>query len=145
MDIRTFAQRFAAIYGDLYHLAVRRVRDKRERLSPETTAFLLHLAQGGPMSLGELSKHLSRAASTLSEMVDHLEAKSLVQRQPDEADRRRSLIWLTLEGRERLADALSVLDDDHLTRAAARLEADDRQTLIQLMENLTQALRKEPP
>jgi DNA-binding MarR family transcriptional regulator len=145
MDTETFAQRFEALYDDLYQLAVRRVRDKRERLSSETTGFLLHLAQAGPMSLSELTKHLNRAASTLSEMVDHLEIKALVQRQPDPTDRRKTLIWLTPQGRERLTDALSVLDDDHLKRAAEQLTPQARHDLVSRMEDFTQALRKERP
>ena len=62
---------------------MRRVRDKREQLTRETAAFLLHLAEAGPMTLTELSRHLDRAPSTLSEMVDHLEAKDLIRREPD--------------------------------------------------------------
>lgn len=141
MDSPTFARRFEAAYSDLYLLAVRRVRDKRGRLSSETTGFLLHLAEAGPMSLTELSRHLSRAPSTLSEMVDHLEAKALVKRQRDGADGRRSLIWLTPEGKDRLADALSVLDEDRLSRAAGRLTPEARKHLTALLEELVRALR----
>lgn len=72
MDAATFADRFAQARQDVYLHAVRRVRDKRERLTRETAAFLLHLAEAGPMTLTELSRHLDRAPSTLSEMVDHL-------------------------------------------------------------------------
>jgi DNA-binding MarR family transcriptional regulator len=145
MDPADFARRFETAYGDIYLLAVRRVRDKRERLSPETTAFLLHLAEAGPMSLTELSRHMSRAPSTLSEMIDHLEAKALVKRQTDTADARRSLVWLTPEGQARLADALSVLEQARLEAAAPRLPQADRQTLIQLLGDLAAALRKDPP
>jgi len=143
MDAADFARRFAQAYGDIYLLAVRRVRDKRERLSSETTAFLLHLAEAGPMTLTELSRHLDRAPSTLSEMVDHLQAKRLLRRETDPADARRSLIWLTAEGRARLAEALEVLDGARLARAADRLAPDQREDLARLLGVLAQALKTE--
>lgn len=145
MDPADFARRFETAYGDIYLLAVRRIRDKRERLTQETTAFLLHLAEAGPMSLTELSRHMSRAPSTLSEMIDHLAAKSLVKRQVDLADARRSLIWLTPEGQARLAEALSVLETARLERAAQQLSDADRHHLLNLLGDLAAALRKDPP
>jgi DNA-binding MarR family transcriptional regulator len=76
-------------------------------------AVLLHLAQAGPLTVGECSRHLKRAQSVVSEIVDQLEKKGLLSRTADEADRRRTLVWLTDAGRERL-----VRDQDVLSRAA---------------------------
>jgi DNA-binding MarR family transcriptional regulator len=53
------------------------------------------------------------AARVVSEIVDQLEKNSLLSRMADEADRRRTLVWLTDAGRERL-----VADQDVLSRAA---------------------------
>jgi DNA-binding MarR family transcriptional regulator len=124
MDAQTFATRLAQAHQDIYLHAVRRVRDKREQLTRETAAFLLHLAEAGPMTLTELSRHLDRAPSTLSEMVDHLEAKDLIRREPDPTDRRRALIWLTAHGREVQAREMYALDREHLRRVAGRLPPD---------------------
>lgn len=143
MDADAFADRFALDYQDVYLHAVRRVRDKRDQLTPETTAFLLHLAEAGPMTLTELSRHLSRAPSTLSEMVDHLAAKALVRREPDPDDARRALIWLTAGGREALAEEMRVLDHGRLVRAAARLGPDRRALLAEALGDLVKALKTE--
>ncbi|WP_296598455.1 MarR family transcriptional regulator [Phenylobacterium sp.] len=145
MDADAFADRFALGYQDVYLHAVRRVRDKRGQLTPETTAFLLHLAEAGPMTLTELSRHLSRAPSTLSEMVDHLAAKGLVRREPDPDDARRALIWLTAGGRVALADEMRVLDHGRLVRAAARLDPDRRALLAEALGDLVKALKTERP
>ena len=143
MDADAFADRFALDYQDVYLHAVRRVRDKRDQLTPETTAFLLHLAEAGPMTLTELSRHLSRAPSTLSEMVDHLAAKALVRREPDPDDARRALIWLTACGREALAEEMRVLDHGRLVRAAARLDPARRALLAEALGDLVKALKTE--
>lgn len=145
MDADTFADRFAQAHQDVYLHAVRRVRDKREQLTRETAAFLLHLAEAGPMTLTELSRHLDRAPSTLSEMVDQLAAKDLIRREPDPRDGRRSLIWLTANGREAQAREMYALDRDHLRRAAARLPPDRRAILADALGDLINALRSERP
>ena len=86
MDPADFARRFETAYGDIYLLAVRRVRDKRERLSPETTAFLLHLAEAGPMSLTELSPEgQARLADALS-VLEQARLEAAAARLP-QADR----------------------------------------------------------
>jgi len=89
-----FAAELEDLFRATYRAAVRRVRDKRERLSPETVALLDHLAAAGPLTAGELARHVDRAPSTLTEMVDHLVDKGLLTRDRDPADARRSLIWL---------------------------------------------------
>lgn len=141
MEPEIFAQRFDRAYQDVYLLAVRRLRDKRERLSAESTAFLLHLAEAGPLTLTELARHLHRAQSTTSEMVDHLIAKALIKRQPDPGDRRRALIWLTDQGREALAEALAVLDEQRLVAAAARFPPAKREALAVLLEDFILILK----
>ena len=145
MDAAIFADRFAQAHQDVYLHAVRRVRDKRERLTRETAAFLLHLAEAGPMTLTELSRHLDRAPSTLSEMVDHLAEKDLIRREPDPEDRRRALIWLTAHGREVQAREMYALDRDHLRRAAEQLTPDRRALLSDLLLELITILKTERP
>ena len=58
MDDAEFAARFETMFRETYLRAVRRVSDKRERLTPETIALLDHLAMSGPLTPGELAKHL---------------------------------------------------------------------------------------
>lgn len=125
-----FAAEFEDLYRATYRAAVRRVRDKRERLSPETTALLDHLAASGPLTAGELSRCLDRAPSTLTERVDHLVDKGLLTRDRDPADARRSLIWLTDAGQAALLESRNVLDLEILANAGASLGPEQRQALI---------------
>lgn len=152
MDTQAFARQFGQLYRELYQRAVRRIDDPRDALSAETTALLLHLAQGGPMTLSELSRHFDRALSTLSAKVSALEDQGLLARQRDEADARRALIWLSPAGREQLLQALEVLDTALLASAAASMPAQQRSALLAGLQSLIAALphhhqgsRDDPP
>ncbi len=139
---------FAAAFEDLFHStylrAVRRVRDKRERLTPETVAFLDHLAMSGPLTPGELSRHLDRAPSTLSEMIDHQLTKGLLERDRDPADARRSLVWLSPAGRDALVEARQVLDPGILAHAAGALSEAERTALLQAFHTFVTHLEGPP-
>ncbi len=136
-----FAAAFEDLFRRTYLRAVRRVRDKRGRLTPETVAFLDHLAVSGPLTPGELSRHLDRAPSTLSEMIDHLLAKGLLERDRDPADARRSLIWLSDAGRVALAEARQVLDPAILARAAAALSEAERAAFLKSFDVFVRELK----
>lgn len=139
MQADDFAQQFGQLYRELYRLAVRRISGG-ERLSPETTALLLHLAQFGPMTLTELSRHFHRAASTLSAKVADLQAQGLLARQRDDQDGRRALIWLSPNGRQQLLQALEVLDSGAVAAAAERMDAAERQRLLAGLRALVDGL-----
>jgi DNA-binding MarR family transcriptional regulator len=140
-----FATEFEGLFRAVYLTAVRRVRDRRERLSPETVALLDHLAAAGPLTSGELSRHIDRAPSTLSEMVDHLVGKGLLTRDRDPLDARRSLIWLTDAGQAALAEAREVLDHDLLARAAEGLTPAQREALLDLFQTYVTQLKGARP
>lgn len=135
-----FAAEFEALFRATYLKAVRRIRDKRERLSPESVAFLDHLAAAGPMSLSEIARHVGRAPSTLSEMVDHLVAKGLLTRDRDESDARRSLIWLTEAGQAALIEARNVLEMAQVAAAGVALSAEERAVFLDLYRRLVAAI-----
>ncbi len=136
MDSDDFTTRFEALYRETYLRMVRRIADKRARLSPETTGLLMHLTATGPVTLSELARHTDRAQSTMSEMVASLTRKGLLEVDPDPEDRRRHLIWLSPEGQEALSEALKVLDSAKLSRAASALTAEEREIFTGLWARL---------
>lgn len=140
METDEFSTRFEALYRETYMRAVRRVRDKRARLSPETTGLLLHLTATGPVTLGELAQHTGRAQSTMSEMVAQMTAKGLLEVDQDPDDHRRRLIWLSETGQDALTEALKVLDPARLAQAADALSLEDRDTFIEIWSRLIGAL-----
>ncbi|MCB1356777.1 MAG: winged helix-turn-helix transcriptional regulator [Maritimibacter sp.] len=142
MDPDDFAQRFEALFRETYQLAVRRIADKRARLSPETTGLLLHLTATGPIPVSALAQHTGRAQSTMSEMVAALMHKGLLETDPDPQDARRHLVWLSPAGQAALQEALQVLDRARLAQAAAALAAGDQETILRTWARFNRALSK---
>ncbi len=101
--------------------------------------MLQHLALAGPLTIGECTRHLGRAQSVVSEIVDGLEAKGLLERMRDSRDKRRVLVWLTDEAHAVNARERQVLDLPRLTRVASKLCASQRKLLIDGMRALVRA------
>ncbi len=134
------AKAFQTLFTRIYFAAVRRVDDKRDRLSPETVAFLAHMEMAGPLTPGELAQHIGRAPSTLSEMLAHLLDKGLIERDRDPEDARRALIWLSPSGRSALARERQVLDPHMLAEAFTSIGPESCARLLQQLEVFVAAL-----
>lgn len=138
MDAAAAARSYGALFPAVY-LRFHRRDGKSRDLSGASRAVLLHLAQAGPMTVGECARHLDRAQSVVSEIVDQLEKNGLLARVRDEADRRRVLVWLTDEGRARMTDEQEVLGQELLERAMAAMTPDERARLIDGTRALVEA------
>jgi DNA-binding MarR family transcriptional regulator len=143
MDAEVAAARFAELFPELY-LRLHPRRDRKAiAVTPQMWAMLTHLAMAGPLTVGECARHFERAQSVVSETLDALEKKGLLERMSDARDRRRTLVWLTEEGHAHLRRARRVLDDARLTAAMKRLAAPERRRLIEAMSALVGACDKE--
>jgi DNA-binding MarR family transcriptional regulator len=128
-DVRGQAERFAGLFRAIY-LTYHRRDAPRSELTGASRAVLTHLALSGPLTVGEAALHLGRAQSVVSEIVDGLQRKDLLERERDPADRRRTLVWLTAAGQQALRRDGEVLGVDALAAALARMSAADRDALI---------------
>ena len=140
MDTEQFATDFERLFRLTFARAARRVRDKRDLVSPESLALLEHLASAGPLTLTELSHHVDRAVSTLSETVDILLRKGWLERDRDPADGRRFLIWLSPLGQAIRTREHQVLDSERLRVAGAHLTETERAMLVSALERLVESL-----
>ena len=132
-------ERFAALFPEIY-LRLHARKDRAAlRVTPQMWAMLQHLAMAGPLTVTEAAEHFGRAQSVVSETVDTLCEKKLLERVRDARDRRRTLVWLTDEGHAFLANERRVLDDERLARAMARLSAEHRRGLLEGMAALVEA------
>jgi DNA-binding MarR family transcriptional regulator len=139
-DAREFGELFPAVY-----LRFHRRDGKGRQLPGASRAVLQHLTLTGPLTVGELAKHLSRAQSVVSEIVDHLERDGLLERARDPADRRRALVWLGARGVDLLAREREVLSTALVARAMTRMKPSERAALLRGMKALVGADRKETP
>ena len=129
-DAKASAAAYAQLFPSVY-LRFHRRDGKRRALTAASRAVLLHLSGTGPLTSGDCAKHLGRAQSVVSEIVEQLERHGLLARVRDDADRRRMLVWLTDEGRARLVAEQEVLSVGALERAFALMTPEERAHLLQ--------------
>ena len=93
--------------------------------------------EGAPYALspGRLLQVTLVTSGTMTNRIDRLEAKGLVEREPDTDDGRSVRVLLTDAGRTRVDDALTDLLA-HERRILAALEPDDRAKLADLLRLL---------
>ena len=79
-------------------------------LSPKQLGVLWRLEPGGDgLPMGEIAESLYCDASYVTDMVDRLEERGLIERRPDPADRRVRLLALTPAGARLRERALEML------------------------------------
>mgnify|MGYP001792963751 CR=1 FL=1 len=106
-----------------------------------TQASLLgYVTEFGATSQTRLADHLGIGRAQIGSVVDRLQARDLVERQPDPNDRRVWLVAITEAGRELAAQ---VNDVDEVLRAELRhgIGREERQALAWVMTRLQQNLR----
>ena len=128
-DPPSVVEEFDSLFQGVY-LAFHRRDGKRSELSGASRAVLNHLALAGPVTVGEAAEHLDRAQSVVSDIVSQLERKGLLERESDPEDRRRTLVWLTPDGFDRLALDRRVLSTALLAPALSSLDAERREGLL---------------
>ncbi|MFD6551033.1 MarR family winged helix-turn-helix transcriptional regulator [Streptomyces sp. NPDC058398] len=104
----------------------------------------LNVLRRGPAAMRALATILTCDASNMTGIIDRLEKRGLVQREPSPTDRRVKNVVLTAEG-ERVIDVIRAKMDT--TRAGLnRLSEDERDTLYTLLERAftTQPTRLRP-
>ena len=128
--------------GELFWAAARRLRHgTRDALAPwEVTPSqaraLSVLTRHGPQRLTALAEHLRIAARSATEVVDHLQDRGLVERRPDPADRRATIVTLTGEGTA-AADGIRAAREAAAERMFAGLTPADRADLARILRRLT--------
>jgi DNA-binding MarR family transcriptional regulator len=129
LDPKAAAVEYAGLFPSVY-LRFHRRTGKRRELSGVSRGVLLHLAQSGPLTVGECARHIQRAQSVVSEIVDQLERHGLLARVRDERDRRRTLVWLTDRGKSRILEDQEVLSLATLSEAFALMTPASRRALL---------------
>jgi DNA-binding MarR family transcriptional regulator len=138
-DPEDVARRVADAYPAVYRGARSGV-DGEAGITPRMVSALQLLYLEGPLTVGEQADHHGLSRPTMTELVDRLAERHLVDRLPDERDRRRVFVWLTDLGRHHAERSLRVLDPDRLVKAVDRLSATERRHLVLGLEALARAL-----
>ena len=128
-----------------WQLLVRFFFAQREHLLPSGTALdlspvqchALHLIEPGrPLPMRRLAEALSCDASNVTGLVDRLESRGLVERQPSAEDRRVKVLQLTPTGSRVRAQLLRCMTK--ASHPLARLSKDQQRTLVRILEVLVE-------
>lgn len=134
------AREIARLHSAMWHrFHIHRQPILGSDVTPRMLGILRHLADSGPLTVGEQAMHLGLSRATASEVIDRLESKRLVERMRDERDQRRVFVWLTAEGRRRVASLANSLVDDPLVAAVATIPARSRRQIIEGLRALLKA------
>ena len=127
--------------GEVGELLMRVARTQRRRwrealapwdLSPHHARALRVVVERDGVRLSDLAESLHIAPRSATEVADGLQARGLVERTPDPADRRAVILRPTAEGRRVRAEVGRVRAADN-EELLSRLSAADRATLARLL------------
>ena len=96
--------------------------------------MLLSFTRAGTLPLGKVGERLQVHRTSVTNIIDKLEADGLVRRVPHEADRRTTLAEITEAGREVAERATELLNADAFGLAA--LAEDEQERLTELLRTL---------
>ncbi len=137
------ARHFVELYAETYRYLYRRRDPRAKRISGEALAMLQHLRDSGPLTVTEAKRHFNRSQAAISERIERLIKRDLIERIQDERDRRRHFIWLTEKGEELLAVELEVLSGELVRGAIEQMKPAERRELIRGLEALLRASRNQ--
>jgi DNA-binding MarR family transcriptional regulator len=95
---------------------------------------LLSFSRSGSLPLSKVGERLMVHPTSVTNLVDRLDAQGLVERTVDDADRRRVLASLTPEGRRVMKRATAALTD--IEFAVGSLDPADQQKAYELLRAL---------
>jgi DNA-binding MarR family transcriptional regulator len=130
--------------ADLGDLVMRVARELRHRgaavtapwdLAPHHARALRVVARHGQVRPGRIAAHLRVAPRSVTDVVDALEERGLVERAPDPADRRATVVTLTASGRG-LVDEIDAARRADAHTYFSRLADRDRATLRRILTTL---------
>ncbi len=127
--------------ADAFGAVARQLREKSAEtlapwdITPGHLRALRTLTRHGTMRLSELSDHLRIAPRTATEVADALQARDLVRRRADPADRRATLIEVTEHGNAILTEVRAARGAE-AGRVFGRLSPADRAELARILRQL---------
>ena len=111
------------------------VAGRNARYSPLDFQTLGYLQKVGSARAGEVGKHLEVAPTTMTGVIDRLEAAGLIRRIPDADDARATRLTLTETGRTMSA---AIVNQDILTTTAmlGALTAEEREPFLSMLDRM---------
>ena len=103
-SVRTIESEVGVLIRRVRRVVAERAQEVHQSLHPSTFILLNHLHDHGPLRASSLVEHFAMDKASVSRQVQHLLDLGLVDRAPDPADGRATLLSVSDDGRRRLAD-----------------------------------------
>jgi DNA-binding MarR family transcriptional regulator len=107
----------------------------RYGVTPTQLSVLKLLQEIGDLSLGDLSKEIRAHNSTVTGIVDRMEAAGMIERARSEEDRRVWIVRLTVAGRK-VAERAKISPWETLRHALAALPVSDQEQLTRILKRV---------
>ena len=108
---------------------------ERLGISAAELLALAYLALDGPLGPTDLTHRLHMTTGAMTAMLDRLVERDYVVREPHETDRRRIVVRLTADGRDRIFTQVHGMADS-VVGASKGLDAGQRRTVIAYIEEI---------
>ena len=102
-------------------------------------AILCEVSLDGWLTNGQIAERLGMSTGGVTPALDRLERSGLLERSPNPADRRSSIVALTPAGREELARTTDALARA-LEPVLARMQESERETALRFLVEVNDAL-----
>lgn len=136
MTIKPSTTEFLFLYKEIYQCLHTFWGEGEHYPSPDMLAVMNHLMKTGPLTITEAAQHFSRSQSATSELIGRLEAQGYVAKINDKRDKRRTLVWLSRNGRQVFERVQNVLDAALLNTSMSALDTQEREALLTGMRAL---------
>ena len=113
-----------------------RFKEKGFSINPEEWGMLLHLWMQDGRSPTELADQTIRDRTTITRLIDGMVRKDLVKREIDPNDRRRSLIFLTANGKL-LQSQLMPIAQELIQQSLKGISSEDIDRMVRAMKQMT--------
>lgn len=134
-DTLQMVMELTEVSGQLPHAIARRTG-----LTESELHSLRHLLAGGPVGPNELARTLGVTSAASSGIVDRLEARGHVTRQPHPTDGRRTVVAISDSGRAEVLAQMRPMFEG-LVAADARLDDEQRAVVESYLRDLIAAMR----
>lgn len=131
----------------LFPRVTRGMRRWQDRFAPASSAPLgprhvaaLEQLRGGPLTVGELAARLGLTLPTVSGVLADLDRAGFVERRPDPADRRRTIVRIPADQGTRIGEWLDGAAAP-LARVLDKLEPSEQEAFLKAMDLLETELR----
>ncbi len=115
------------------------------KVNPDELGILTLLAKADSITMSDLAKNMMKDNANMTRLVKNLRQYGFVDQKKDRFDRRKSCVFLTLQGKEEMSRAWSLMDQmiSHALHNISEADHDiARGVLKKINENLSEFMKE---